>query len=1188
MASPATSGSPPVKGTAGPWVLDRQIGAGAMGVVFRGVHKDTGRSAAVKVVGAADEALLVTLRREIDALSRLDCEAIPAVLEAGTQEAQAWYAMELCEGPTLDVYAREVRGRSATGSAEWLDAMLAPFAALASALSYVHGEGMVHGDLKPENVIVTPSRGVRLLDFGLASLHRLGRERGEVGEPGAGTVEYMAPEALRGELRDGRSDLYALGCSLYEALTGRTPFAADEARDVIAGHLSRVPAAPSAAVPGIPAKLDRLIASLLEKDPRKRIGYADVVERRVRSLMRSGARSRGGAQIAARSFLFRPGLAGRGAALRALKEHLGRLDRGRGAVVLIGGESGVGKTRLAIELGAIAQGRGAVVISAAAPDQTGQAPLAALVPWLRAVADRCAARGGEEARRLVSDHAGVLARYEPALAPLSGSVDAGPPPSPAALHEILLATMSAFVGDMPTVLIADDLQWIDELSLGFLERLARGARLRKMPLLLVGTFRDDEATRLERLVGSATHTLRPERLSLADASRMASDMMAMPRAPRALLEYLYAHTEGVPLFLAEYLRAAVAEGAVGRDAGGHWRVRETPRAGAVPPTLQEILLRRAEALPADGRDILALASAIGRTMDERILHEASDMKAGRAGAAIAVLLSTQHLQQIRPGVLGFSHDKLREVTYARLPEPDRVAAHRRVAEALRARGDAEPAALARHWERCGEHGLARGAYLEAATRARTAGAVRDAAELYEAFFRVAGVPDAESIRTRNHYAWMLYRAGDGKGAVVNAEIAVREAEALGDPGTEAGVLRSHAQIAWESGRRDTEPELLRSLDLTRAAGDTKGVINIINSLGLWATHDGRVERARERFEQALSLCREHSERRLEGIVELNYGHLERVVGNPGTAWERYQRSLDACGGEKTLRGLVLRALAEIEMDRGHLTRSIELYEEAVAMCRASGGRAMEAANLMGLGKVLRHIGEMRRARACFKECVPLLDDVSDQRVTLGIRLTEIDDLVEAGRLGSTTEARLRGVLSDTESLGEIEIVKLGLRTLAAFLMASSRFEEAIQAAERSLSLARDSMKNQRSAAFHEVMLARAMRGAGRLAEAEALCARAEPTLRAGGDPTAILYCAVEMGHQKRARGESAAIPLAEARALGRSMSLRRASPLQKVIDGLKRAELAPLRDLHHGEIPRPTARPSRASPPSRGGSPDGC
>jgi hypothetical protein len=400
------------------------LGAGGMGTVYRGQHTETGDLAAVKTVSAPSETSLAGIRREIHALARLRHPGIVRIVAEGLDGGVPWYAMELVDGVSLRSYRRAVTHqlpatpsdslderapeppapRSADDSPEDLRRALTLVRRLCAPLAFLHGEGIVHRDLKPDNVLVRPTGRPVLADFGIASSFTGHESRDEIGAFGArgGTLAYMAPEQIRGEYVDARADLYALGCILYELIARRPPFVGSTAGDFVRAHLHEAPPPPSTFGPNIPEPLDALVIRLLAKNPTERIGYADDV---ATALARLGAESDPDQDEArARTYLYRPAFAGRADALGELEGSVAALVGGAGGVALVGGESGVGKTRLMIELGRRAEALGVLVLTGECLPRgarSGEPPLHALRKPLLRVADRCRERGERETEDLL-------------------------------------------------------------------------------------------------------------------------------------------------------------------------------------------------------------------------------------------------------------------------------------------------------------------------------------------------------------------------------------------------------------------------------------------------------------------------------------------------------------------------------------------------------------------------------------------------------------------------------------------------------------------------------------------------------------------------------------------------------------------------------------------------------------------
>src|SRR5436190_9457013 len=262
---------------AGRYELRCSLGGGGMGVVYRGVDRVLERAVAVKLLPharLADEAAIVRFEREARAAASLCHPNIVSVFDAGSDAGIRFIVMEYVRGISLAELLRR-RGYLAVGAARHTAAEIA------RALAAAHAAGIVHRDVKPGNVMIDEAGTIKLLDFGIAQAH-MGASRAQTGSV-LGSADYMAPEVVRGEAAQERSDVYSLGCVLYECLTGRTPFAGESVEDVLRQHVSALARSASALRPEIPAALDELVVQMLAKRAVDRPSAAQLAKRLERS-----------------------------------------------------------------------------------------------------------------------------------------------------------------------------------------------------------------------------------------------------------------------------------------------------------------------------------------------------------------------------------------------------------------------------------------------------------------------------------------------------------------------------------------------------------------------------------------------------------------------------------------------------------------------------------------------------------------------------------------------------------------------------------------------------------------------------------------------------------------------------------------------------------------------------------------
>jgi serine/threonine protein kinase/Tfp pilus assembly protein PilF len=1060
----------------GPYRPLELLGRGGMGLVYRAEHGETGEHAAVKTLALPSEKGLASLRREIHALACIRHPGIVRIVDEGVEQGLPWYAMELVEGRTLRSWAAPAAaqapgqsmtegwwtislGNPATASVSRLEApargkepsgreprriagggsstsggrvahrslgeILTLARRLCAPLSYLHGEGLVHRDLKPENILLQPDGMPVLVDFGLVSRFsgELSREalEGLGSSAAAGTLAYMAPEQLLEVPLDARADLYALGCLLYELLAGRPPFVG-KPRELIQQHLQAMPLPPSrlaeeraegAPLP-VPPELDALVLRLLAKQPRDRLGHADSV---AAALVRLGAEDGlAAAGLRPKAYLYRPSLAGREDALRQLEEQLARLQSGAGGFVLLGGESGVGKTRLALELARLAERSGIAVLPGECPppadpqafrEGAGSAPLSALRKPLQSIADRCRSWGKAETERLLGRRAPVLSPYEPTLRGLPGQEHdrelAELPPEAARLrlNSALAETLWALARAQPLLLVLDDLQWADELTLdflGFLKRVDSSGDPRCGPLLVLGTYRTEElGEALSSLLelGDTRH-LRLGRLEEPAVGQMVRDMLALGRSPTLFARYLSRHSEGNPFFVAEYLRTAVEMELLFRDEEGRWQVAESNEAQAemadyerlaLPRTLRELLWKRLQGLPVGGFAVALAAAVLGREVPAALLGPMTGLPEKSLFEAVQELLRQHIFTEPVPGTLRFTHEKLREVAYARLAEPSRRRLHREAAEALEALGperrEEHLAALGHHWEVAAVAGKARECYLAAARKNKDRYAHAEAARLYRAYLGLTEEPTAEGIAARNELGReVLGFQGRLEEASSEHHAALEAARGIGDRRSEVESLRLLGQALRTQGRIEQARELFAdALAIVREVRDPRLEGRVLGDLATAYGVQGQIEEARQRYEQALAILSEVGDRRFEGLTLSNLASCYSLQGQIEEARRLYRQALVIHRevGNRQAEGVVLDNLATSYQERGWFEEARELYEQALVIQREAGSRLHEGLVLAHLANSHYDQGRIEAACQLYEQALVICQEAGDRR-----------------------------------------------------------------------------------------------------------------------------------------------------------------------------------------------------------------
>jgi eukaryotic-like serine/threonine-protein kinase len=264
-----------------PFELQEKLGEGGMGVVYRARYVGNNRIVAVKLLPkdvADNQTMLARFERELEILQQLKHPNIVNCFGGVCESKQRFYAMELVEGGTLgELLVKRQK-------LHW-DTVIEYALQMCAALQYAHSKGVIHRDIKPGNFLLTKNGQLKLSDFGLATM--VAATRITSAGKTAGTFQYMAPEQIRGKPPvSAKSDLYALGCVLFELLTGAPPFGGETPAEVLHKHLKDPPPSLASLVPDCPAAMVQLVKDLLAKDPEQRPTDAAEVSHRLKEVLK--------------------------------------------------------------------------------------------------------------------------------------------------------------------------------------------------------------------------------------------------------------------------------------------------------------------------------------------------------------------------------------------------------------------------------------------------------------------------------------------------------------------------------------------------------------------------------------------------------------------------------------------------------------------------------------------------------------------------------------------------------------------------------------------------------------------------------------------------------------------------------------------------------------------------------------
>ncbi len=922
--------------------IQAHLGTGGMGEVYRVLDLEQGQEYALKILNEMmdEQAVRRRFHREFQVLSRFQHPRLVRTYTWGFAEERPYFTMEYLPGKTLEKIIADQVLLELFRESHFFDLIQQ----LVESLAYVHAQGAVHRDLKPSNIMVLETEeGIEttILDMGLAKFRHL--HSVSITQTGAtiGTAEYMSPEQGKGLWVDHRSDLYSLGVILYEMLTGTPPFSGQNPISVILKHIREMPPPIGEVNIAVPEQMQQIVLRLLAKERVDR--YQSAGELLVQALNNVAPSELVLLEDEQRDVpvkVMRPQFVGRESEMKILGAMLRDVQAGEQRVVLISGESGVGKTRLVEELLGDALIHDFLCLKGAGQEEGGQI-YGALIDAFQGTTDLV---GGE------MDKFSAMERW--------------------------LQLLKTLRQKQPIVLCLEDIQWLDELTLEFLQYALRDPE--PCPFLLCLTCRwsniEPLAEEIENFIHSnefAEATQMPlKNLPREEVGYLAASMLGERSIPSDALQTLFRETGGQPLFVVEAVRTLVNAGVVRQDVSGDWQWGEFSET-LLSDDISEVLYRRITALSAMQQRVLEyvcvflsdfsfeLLAAVWRGDELELLDILDDLI---AEGLLAPCREDEDRYQ-------FSQEVCRRAIYDRIQNVRRRLLHREIGNALEKMDDAEELMeeLADHFAAAEERDKAVKYARMAGKKALEKHAYRQALRRFEAVrdwtMNDAFESQADAIDFLCDYADVLRNCDQHNKALELLDEAQAllpddrndlKARILNREGSIHSVLQ-HGKIA--------EEYMLEALQLYHDLGDVEGEIQALGGLAYLCDVSGRHEEAiaymRREIEKYATLEEAQNKavlQRREGLFALvgfrfkiAKAHLEPTVKTAQQLGLEYHRIW------------ALNLLQRVYFYLGDLNRAEAVCYEVIGEWQKRGVIHLEAVNFLYLGELALERGDFAEA-----------------------------------------------------------------------------------------------------------------------------------------------------------------------------------------------------------------------------------
>jgi len=958
----------------------KSLGQGGLGEVYKVYDLWGEKDLALKLL--LDPDFLKKFQEEFQLMTQLNYPGLVQAFDFGyTEDSTPYFTMELAEGPHLN--QRDFK--------EDLKELYPVLLKLVVILDYIHSQGIVHCDLKPDNIRLTEDPfGLKLLDFGLAE--KMGSSTKSKPK---GTLAYTAPEVLKNGRIDERADFYSLGIMLYQLVTGRLPFQDGDPMKLLSSHLEQKPVPPSELNTQIPETLNDLVLKLLEKSSKDRPSSSQV-KKVLHTLW--GKEFPSQQEIRYSNHLSSGRMVAREKELSSLLKRLDKATTSQGKFVLIQGELGIGKSLLVKNLKVRAQLEGVLFVDAKCygkdsdPFHPIKQALLKLIPYL-----------SENSPPLLDEFDQELKVLFP-----EKSIDLANKSSGVSIEEETVSDRMALLflkasKVLPFCLCLEDLHWAPEGSLKILRKLAYS--IQKSRIFLCGTIREEELGaqgQLKDIINNLTgkshfESVRLSRFGIEELRKFLTSKWTQTKPPSELVNYIYKSTSGNPFFAMEVLKFLLEKKIIFLHGKKLKTDSEALDSILIPDHIEKIWMENLERYDESIQNFLSVSALAGKGFDLEIIKFLSGYSENKIFETLFLLLRDQLLIQSKKGRDGnlwyeFTNQSLKHLLYERLPDNKRIFLHKKLGEFLEKRKnwDSQEKAedIAYHFVRSNDYQKAFQYAMICAEKASSQFAHHEVKDYLgsalEASFKFEDKREGAEKRL-----FALMRRGDLWKGTGELNLALKDykeganlARLLKDLPKEAKAQRELAEIYrlkhdYKSGLN----HLKQALEICQKIDDADGVASTLNNLGNLYWIDTQYDLAKDSYQKAFEMHKRLGNQKSAALSLNNIGIICSIQYEYNESLDYFNQSLtiqrELDNKEEIAR--CLNNVGAVMVLSARYNQAIGPFVEALKLNEKIGNKKEMCFNLENLGATFVKLGDYQKALKYGRKGLKLSKEIDFQQ-----------------------------------------------------------------------------------------------------------------------------------------------------------------------------------------------------------------